>query len=92
MGRGQFPASWHSEENQHRRERARTLAKERGVVPTAIALAYALAQPFPVYTIIGPANLRETASSFGALDAQISPVEAEVVRPRLTVYEERVER
>ena len=76
-GPGQFPASWHSEENQHRRERARILAKERGVVPTAIALAYALAQPFPVYTIIGPANLRETASSLGALAVRIPPVEAQ---------------
>ena len=76
-GPGQSPASWHSEGNQQRRERARILAKENGVDPTAIALAYALAQPFPVFPVIGPANMRETASSLGALTVQLSPTEAD---------------
>ncbi len=76
-GPGQSPASWHSEDNAERRLRARSLAKEKGVEPTAIALAYALAQPFPVFTVIGPATMRETASSFEALTVQITPGEAE---------------
>ena len=58
-----------------RRERARTLAKEKGVEPTTMALAYVLAQPFPVFPIIGPATMRETASSLEALTVQITPDE-----------------
>ncbi len=75
-GPGQFPSSWHNADNQERRNRARTLAKEKGVEPTAVALAYALAQPFPVFPAIGPANMRETASSLDALTVQLSPAEA----------------
>ena len=76
-GQGQSPASWHNNDNNERRNRARTLANEKRVEPTAIALAYALAQPFPVYPVIGPATMRETASSFEALTVQITPAEAE---------------
>ena len=47
FGPTQFPASWLSDDNHERRERARTLAKEKGIEPTTIALAYVLAQPFP---------------------------------------------
>ena len=71
-----FPASWLSDDNKKRRERARTLASEKGVEPTTIALAYVLAQPFPVFPIIGPATMRETASSLEALTVQITPEEA----------------
>ena len=74
-GPGNFPASWHSDDNVERRERARTLAKEKGVEPTTMALAYVLAQPFPVFPIIGPATMRETASSLEALTVQITPDE-----------------
>ena len=74
-GPGQFPASWLSDDNLERRERARILAAEKGVEPTTIALAYVLAQPFPVFPIIGPATMRETASSLEALSVQITPDE-----------------
>ena len=76
-GPGSFPASWHSHDNEERRERTRALAKEKGADPTTIALAYVLAQPFPVFPIIGPAAMRETASSLEALTVQISPEEME---------------
>ena len=75
-GPGQFPASWLSDDNLERRERARILAKEKGVEPTTIALAYVLAQPFPVFPIIGPATMRETASSLEVLVVQLTPDEA----------------
>ena len=75
-GPGSFPATWHSDDNLERRERARILAKEKGVEPTTIALAYVLAQPFPVFPIIGPATMRETASSLEALAVRITPEEA----------------
>ena len=42
-----------------------------------MALAYVLAQPFPVFPIIGPATMRETASSLEALRVALSPEEAE---------------
>ena len=72
----QYPASWLNDDNRERRERARILAKEKGVEPTTIALAYVLSQPFPVFPIIGPATMRETASSLEALGVAISPEEA----------------
>ena len=71
-----YPASWLNDDNLERRERARTLAKEKGVEPTTIAVAYVLAQPFPVFPIIGPATMGETASSLEALGVAISPEEA----------------
>ena len=71
-----FPASWLSDDNVERRERARSLAREKGVEPTSIAVAYVLAQPFPVFPIIGPATMRETASSLEALTVQVTPDEA----------------
>ena len=71
-----YPASWLNDDNLERRERARILAKEKGVDPTTIALAYVLAQPFPVFSIIGPATMGETASSLEALGVAISPEEA----------------
>ena len=72
----QYPASWLNNDNRERRERARSLANEKGVEPTTIALAYVLAQPFPVFPIIGPATMGETASSLEALGVAISPEEA----------------
>ena len=74
-GPTQFPASWHGDDNLERRERARTLAKEKGVEPTTIALTYVLAQPFPAFPVIGPATMRETASSLEALGVALSPNE-----------------
>ena len=72
----QYPASWLNNDNRERRERARSLANEKGVEPTTIALAYVLAQPFPVFPIIGPATMREAASSLEALGVAISSEEA----------------
>ena len=74
-GPGSFPTSWNSDDNVERRRRAGRLANEKGVDPTTVALAYVLAQPFPVFPIIGPATMRETASSLEALTVQITPDE-----------------
>ena len=64
--------SWYSEDNFRRLERARQLASERGVEPVHIALAYVLAQPFPVFPMIGPFTLAETRSSMRALDVNLT--------------------
>jgi predicted dehydrogenase/aryl-alcohol dehydrogenase-like predicted oxidoreductase len=66
---------WFSPDNFQRRERAQDLARQRGVEPVAVALAYVLSQPFPTFPLIGPRTLAETRTSFAALDLQLTPEE-----------------
>jgi predicted dehydrogenase/aryl-alcohol dehydrogenase-like predicted oxidoreductase len=67
---------WYSETNFERRDRACQLAERHGVSAARIALAYLLAQPFPVFPIIGPANLAELRDSLGVLEVSLTPREA----------------
>ncbi|AIY00088.1 hypothetical protein ART_0489 [Arthrobacter sp. PAMC 25486] len=46
------------------------MAAELGVTPTAIALAYVLAQPFPTFPLIGPRSVEETGTSMAGLSLQ----------------------
>ena len=64
--------SWYSEENFRRLDRAKELAKEKGVEPIHIALAWVLNQPFPCHALIGPHSLAETRSSFRALGVSLT--------------------
>jgi predicted dehydrogenase/aryl-alcohol dehydrogenase-like predicted oxidoreductase len=66
---------WYSEDNFRRLERVNALARERGVLPINIALAYVLCQPFPTFPLIGPRQLSETRTSFQALAITLSPEE-----------------
>lgn len=66
---------WYSDDNFARKERAATLARERGVEEINIALAYVLAQPFPVWSLIGPATRSEVRSCFSTLDITLTPDE-----------------
>lgn len=66
---------WYSEDNFQRLERVQALAKERGVLPIAIALAYVLSQPFPTFPLIGPRQLSETRTSLPALAITLTPEE-----------------
>jgi aryl-alcohol dehydrogenase-like predicted oxidoreductase len=66
---------WYSDDNFQRLERATTLAKERGVLPINIALAYVLNQPFPTFPLIGPRALAETRTSVPALHIELTPEE-----------------
>ena len=61
---------WYSEKNFERRDRAIELASKLGRSPIHIALAYVLAQPFPVVPLIGPRTLVELEDSLSALDIQ----------------------
>jgi predicted dehydrogenase/aryl-alcohol dehydrogenase-like predicted oxidoreductase len=70
-----FVRGWYSEENFRRLDRVNALAKERGVLPLAIALAYVLCQPFPTFPLIGPQMLSETRTSLQALDIELTPEE-----------------
>ncbi|HEV2107880.1 MAG TPA: aldo/keto reductase [Thermomicrobiales bacterium] len=66
---------WYSEDNFQRLERVNQMARERGVPPIAIALAWVLNQPFPTFPLIGPRALSETRTSFQALDIDLTPRE-----------------
>lgn len=63
---------YYSDTNFARLARARTLATERGVPTTAIALAYVLHQPFPTFPLIGPRTLAESQGSLRALDIELT--------------------
>ena len=64
--------SWYSKRNFARRARAVELAQRRGVGLIHIALAYCLAQDFPVVPIIGPLTIGELQDSLKALDLGLS--------------------
>ena len=58
---------WYSERNFLRRDRAVDLAARLGASPINVALAYVLAQPFPVVPLIGPRTRDELEDSLKAL-------------------------
>jgi aryl-alcohol dehydrogenase-like predicted oxidoreductase len=66
-------ASWYSEKNFARRDRAETLARQLGTTLPRVALAYVLAQPFPTIPIIGPLTTGELHEALGALDVVLTP-------------------
>ncbi|HEY2578200.1 MAG TPA: aldo/keto reductase [Streptosporangiaceae bacterium] len=66
---------WFSEQNRQRIERARKLAAGKGVSPTALALSWVLAQPFPVRPIIGPRRVAEVHDSLRALSCPLTSAE-----------------
>jgi predicted dehydrogenase/aryl-alcohol dehydrogenase-like predicted oxidoreductase len=66
---------WYSEDNFRRLERVNFMAKERGLLPINIALAYVLSQPFPTFPLIGPRALSETRTSFPGLSVTLTPEE-----------------
>jgi aryl-alcohol dehydrogenase-like predicted oxidoreductase len=66
---------WYSAANLQRRQRAIELARQRGVLPINVALAYVLCQPFPTFPLIGPRTLAETRTSLPALGVSLSPAE-----------------
>jgi aryl-alcohol dehydrogenase-like predicted oxidoreductase len=66
---------WYAPDNFQRLARAQELAGEKGCDPIQIALAYVLWQPFPTIPLIGPRNTAETASSFKALELELTPLE-----------------
>jgi aryl-alcohol dehydrogenase-like predicted oxidoreductase len=66
---------FYSDGNFERLRRAQELAGRHGVEPTAIALAWLLHQPYPVFPVIGPRQLSETRSSMTALSVTLTPDE-----------------
>jgi aryl-alcohol dehydrogenase-like predicted oxidoreductase len=77
---GREQPSWVSPANAARRDRARELAAQRGVSPTAVALAYVLHQDDHVLPVIGtvsPAHLDEAlaAAAIGLTSAEAAWLE-----------------
>jgi aryl-alcohol dehydrogenase-like predicted oxidoreductase len=66
---------WYSQDNFHRLERARQKASQCGVLPTVVALAYVLHQPFPIFPLIGARLPEHIYSAFQALDLSLSEQE-----------------
>ncbi|MFS8048551.1 aldo/keto reductase [Rhizobium sp. BR 314] len=64
---------WYSDRNFGRRDRAIELAQKLGRSPIHIALAYVVAQPFPVVPLIGPRTVAELEDSLSALDIKLTP-------------------
>ena len=60
--------TWYSEDNFKRQARAIELAEIKGCHPMAIASAYVLGQGFPIFAMVGPATLEESARTFAALE------------------------
>ena len=67
--------TWYSDDNFQRQARAGELAKKYGVEPINIALAWVLCQPFPVFPLIGPRQVSETASCVKALAVRLTKAE-----------------
>jgi aryl-alcohol dehydrogenase-like predicted oxidoreductase len=65
--------SWYSDKNFARRARAIALGERLGKTPLQVALAYCLAQDFPVIPLIGPLALGELENSLEALDITLTP-------------------
>jgi predicted dehydrogenase/aryl-alcohol dehydrogenase-like predicted oxidoreductase len=64
---------WYNDRNFARRDRAIELAQKLGRSPIHIALAYVVAQPFPVIPLIGPRTVAELEDSLSALDIKLTP-------------------
>lgn len=62
-------------ENEERRRRAAELAATKGCTTPQVALAWVLAQPFPVSAVIGPRTIEELRESVGALQVELTPEE-----------------
>jgi aryl-alcohol dehydrogenase-like predicted oxidoreductase len=71
---GVLPA-WFAEENFERLNRARELAKMKGVSANAVALAYVLSQSFAPLAAIGCRSVEELADSFSTMKCKLSDEE-----------------
>jgi predicted dehydrogenase/aryl-alcohol dehydrogenase-like predicted oxidoreductase len=63
---------YYDDDNFERLARARALGGQLGVAPTAVALAYVLAQSFPTFPLIGPRSIEETRTSMAGLDIELT--------------------
>jgi aryl-alcohol dehydrogenase-like predicted oxidoreductase len=64
-----------SEDNFARRDRLESLAKEKGVSPTQLALAWTLNQPGNIFGLIGPRNVEQLQDNLQAAEIELTPEE-----------------
>jgi 1-deoxyxylulose-5-phosphate synthase len=69
---GEAARVYQQADNRERRARAAELGRRTGHGANAVALAWVLAQPFPVIAIIGPHSVAHLSSSLDALDVELS--------------------
>jgi predicted dehydrogenase/aryl-alcohol dehydrogenase-like predicted oxidoreductase len=72
---GELVNSWYGDDNFERKKRAEELAAKigGGITANNVALAYTMAQPFPSFCLIGPANLKELRTTLPALNVKLTP-------------------
>lgn len=69
---GRSVASWDSAASRERRERARSLAGDLDTTPTAVALAYVLAQPPHVLAAVGTTSAAHLDDAFAAAELSLT--------------------
>jgi aryl-alcohol dehydrogenase-like predicted oxidoreductase len=65
-----------SADNRERRRRAADVAERVGCTTNQVAIAWVLAQPYPVYAVIGPRTVAQLREAVGALDVELAPDQA----------------
>ena len=70
---GESARVYQSDANRARRARAEELGRRLGRSANAVALAWVLAQPFPVVAVIGPHSVEHLRASLDALDVELGP-------------------
>jgi len=63
------------EKNFQRLERATILAKEKGVSPAQIAMAYVMNSPMNIFAIVGPHSFKRFKENVDSLDISLTPEE-----------------
>ena len=59
-------------DNRERRRRASEIAERIGCTANQVALAWVLAQPYPVFAVIGPRTIEQLHDAVGALDVSLT--------------------
>jgi 1-deoxyxylulose-5-phosphate synthase len=62
-----------NEGNRERRRRAAEIGARLGCSANQVALAWVLAQPFPVHAVVGVRTVEQLREAVGALDVELSP-------------------
>lgn len=79
--------TYFNEENFERLARCRLLAKEKGVDPVNIAVAFVLCRNFPVSALVGCKNRKELDSSLKALKVTLTEAEKDYLCLRRETYQ-----
>lgn len=66
---------YHNEVNFGRLERLKAMAKQKGVTPVQLALAWVLNQPFPTLAIVTCADVDQVRQNCAAADIELTPAE-----------------